>query len=92
MAYEWGGTSMRKTYVSPESIIECIQLLPLQLPLVLERVRVVTELTELVERVRVPWGFDTCGVYIVVEDRADVGNGVGRPDVVGSRQGRVKEA
>jgi len=32
--------------VSPEVIVEGVELLPLQLPLVLERVRVVTEFVE----------------------------------------------
>jgi len=37
---------VRGMYVSPKCIVEGVELLPLQLPLVLERVRVVAKLVE----------------------------------------------
>jgi len=77
------------TYVSPESVIERVELLAVKLPLVLQRVRVVAEF---VECVRVPQWFRVCDARIVVEDRADVGHGVGRTNVVTSPHGGTKMA
>ena len=82
---------MSGTYVSPESIVERVKLLTLQLPLVLQRVRVVA-VAELIECVWVlSQRFRVCGKRIVVENRADVGHGVWRPDVVTGPHG-VKKA
>jgi len=48
----WETFEVSETYVSPESVVERVKLLTLQLPLVLQRVRVVT-VAELIECVRV---------------------------------------
>lgn len=77
------------TYVSPESVVERVELLAVKLPLVLQRVRVVAEF---VECVRVPQGFRVGDGWIVVEDRADVGHGVWRADVVAGPHGGTKMA
>ena len=77
--------SVETAHLLPEVVVERVSLLPLHLPLVLARVA-----AELPQRVRVRNVRAVFGDGIVVDDGAEVRDGVGGPDEVPAHEQGVQ--
>lgn len=77
-----------KTHVFPECLVKCIQLLPLDLPLIFAGI---ARVAELAQRVRVPGIGGERRRRIVVDDGAEVGDGMNGADEVAADGGGVQQ-